>query len=417
MDPVPQVALKSFRRGRRCVLAALAVISGLGFARWLRLLSRDRPKAPLGEFSAGGASVGYAASPQDAARPTPRKARRFSLVNFEVPRPVREDLIRRLASWTNSKGGFGNFVHALRVYHFGIRHPDAGVRGYYRYLISCVTTDAVARSSRGSESLILDTPDGVTFRTASQVKAAIDSTRRNAQTHVDKVLSVLAELELDWSFPIISRTGTRYELRHLFSDSLARATIRRELEWTIIAYSQLLDNEATWKNHLGERLCFDDLVLALESQRPDTGACAGSHRLYALAKASTHAAQEPTLLKTHTRKRLSRALRSVTESLTASQAPDGSWSSSWTNAMNGIPSGPPRNEIVDYMDRFVVTSHMIEWFAVAQPTERPVASAIRRAAMFVGGHLSSNEDLFRSELGACAHGIHALLQLSSSAAL
>lgn len=400
------------RRWRLVCIAAAGTTLVVSYAARSVYVDRDlprptkalRPPAPAVPNADGGRVL----------ESSPRPFRRFPLPGFRLSQEQAETLLRKVATWTAGKRGFSNQVHALRLYHYGVEHRDPEVRRFYEWLLAYVTDDRVFRQLGGADSMILDSAYGVVYRTQVQRNPTAASVLNGGQSHVDKVLSVLAELEMPWEFPIVSRANGQYSLRELAQDSVARSHLERELEWSIVAYAQMMRAGASWQNHFQQRLDASDLVQKLLEQRPTEGPCSGCHRLYALAKVSTRAADDPAFISQRLTGEVGAFLETTSMTLCSTQLPDGSWDSRWPfPSTSGKADPQPVNAAVDYDDRLTVTAHMLEWFSIARPAQRPPEAVIRLAAAFVGDQLlEGTESCFSNQLGACTHAVRALLQLS-----
>lgn len=102
--------------------------------------------------------------------------------------------------------------------------------------------------------------------------------------HPNQFLAVFAQSGLPGDHPI-QVDGRDYRIFDLVEQAKMDYYDGEEASWTLISFATYLPLDATWENRAGRRFSIEDLVRAEVSSEPTTGACGGTHNLYALAYA------------------------------------------------------------------------------------------------------------------------------------
>lgn len=215
------------------------------------------------------------------------------------------------------------------------------------------------------ESLIHSTEDGLAVR----VGDGITST-----AHKDQLLAALAEAGVSLDLPIEFSGGKR-SVGDLLRHALATFSFNdRDLEWTTVAFALYMPPQACWHSAMGEAVCFDDVAERLMGFSPAWGTCFGQHRLYALA-VLLRADDQVRILSPYQRRRVVERLRQVSAALVANQLPDGSWPANWVEGRNST-----EDELDAVNVRLRVTTHVLEWWALAPEEMAPPPQVIQRAS-------------------------------------
>jgi hypothetical protein len=389
-------------RTRLLALAALAA----GTAAAVGVYTRTRPSA-----GAGAAGDDRRVVVRDAA---PLPLTLYPVRGYRLSAESETVLLSEISRWSRAKAGSeAVFIHALRLRNVARRPGRAPVDpDLYDTLLESVLDDTKYQLWSAGFPLLHETPYGAGYRTrqlTSESSIPGLSAVSGGMTHVDKVLSVLGELGLDLTTPVVAHGGGRFTLADVLEDSLQRWHPARESEWSLLAYCDYLRGQRAWTDSQDTPRSLDDVLRAVLNARK--GACYGTHRLYGLAKAVARERAVPGTFDRVLLGEVEQELRTVAARLAEQQHPSGYWAPGWDR-----PPGPggvePKGE--DYRTRLIVTGHMLEWFAIAPADLRPPDPAIVRAARYIETELVTDPEPYVSGyyLFPTTHAVRALVHLT-----
>jgi hypothetical protein len=229
---------------------------------------------------------------------------------------------------------------------------------------------AYRRIAPGDTPLLLRTPYGVRVRTYS---AGVAGTFAGELAHNDDLLTACGEVGLSADTAVYTAEGEA-QVRDLVRESVARFTIRQELEWTAEAFARYLAPRRSWVNRFGEAFSFDAVAAALLAKTPGQGACLGTHVPYALTCLYRVSANHP-ILSPRTRLLITRRLQEMSLLLVAARQGEGHWAGRWAPGVRPFLSGPA----AEAGAAVVATGHHLEWVALAPPECRPPRDVIGNA--------------------------------------
>ncbi len=353
----------------------------------------------------------------------PPALQRFPIPGYAVDATFRRTMLKEVADWSFAKdmAHAAIAVHALRLYDHALGTVDFADKEFFERTLSLLVDDRRYREHGRRISILVDTPYGAGYRTRfgrlDDSPVTPTANMFEGMTHIDKVLSALGEISIGLDFKVVTDTDTEYPLAAVLEDSLQRFHLKRELEFTLSAYCDYL-NQPSWTNFRGETYTVDDAVCALLERGPSSGPCLGTHRVYALAKFCVRSRRTPDFSRDETRRRAEAYLREVSRCLVAAQNEDGSWAGAWYRPLAPGEPAHPESDVVRYKNKIRVTGHMLEWMAIVPPDLRPPNENILRAARYLEARLRADARfLFQSELLPVTHAIRALLNLSSPVTL
>ncbi len=326
-----------------------------------------------------------------------------------------KDLLRLAARACEAKGDTSYHIHALRLLEIARRElPGEPAEAYFEDCLSMMLDHRRFERMVSELPILRSTVHGAGYRTHAKARPrGLTASMPGGMTHVDKPLSVFGELGLSLSTAIHTTEGEDLTLADVLEDSLQRYHAGREVEWSFLAYCDYLGSQDQWSNRRGERHSMRDLLARLLNQTPLEGPCLGGHRLYALAKglASRHQPEPPFTESEYASIR--QALQDASVRLTATQRRDGAWDHRWSDSLADDEILPPDGRWD--ADGLTATSHMLEWFAIADSDCRPAADVMHRAVRYLETRLRSDAEFcFNQDLGPTTHAVRALFHLSES---
>lgn len=347
----------------------------------------------------------------------PRPLRVYPLDNFSLDQPTR----RRLLDVTvDSAARTGIAYESVVVHWLRLDQSARATEGFEHHWVfdeafSLLTDDRQYRRYGTRLPLLVETPFGVAFRTHPQEdgNASVTMEMVGGVPHVDKVLSLPGELGYSLETPLTTHTGSAYTLADVLEDSLQRFSFDRELEWSLIAYTDYLTSQNSWRTSSGQVVTVSDIVERLIDRPEERGACRGTHRIYAIAKAHMRERLQPGFLTAHVAFQIEEYLHDLSIRLEHSQAPDGSWGSGWSEPRS--VDSPITAVTTPDADHLLVTGHMLEWMAIVSDESRPSQQVIRRAATFIHERLLSDPEMwFNDHFFPATHALRALIHLSQA---
>jgi hypothetical protein len=241
---------------------------------------------------------------------------------------------------------------------------------------------------RGLE--FIPTRDGLDVRSGPQYVG---------QGHQDQFIAEMAQ----WGMPADRKFlvhGKEYHFSDFIRHAQARAqtNANQELSWAVLIIGQYLGTDVRWTNHVGQALHFEDLLRYELDQPIESAACGGTHRLFGLSwvyhlhlqkgRPVTGVWQE-VAEKTERYQKIARKF----------QNPDGSFSTKYLSGPGNAP---------DPQLRIGSTGHVLEWLALALPSEELRASWMQEAANALALMIldSQGRPIEGGALYHAAHGLH-----------
>jgi hypothetical protein len=170
-----------------------------------------------------------------------------------------------------------------------------------------------------------------------------------------------------------------------------------EITWTLWALSHYLEPSAEWTNAAGEAWSIERLVQIQTRESVLSGACGGTHGLFALAYARNHYLATGKPLRGVWIEADQKVKRFVSEAK-AMQNTDGSFSSAYFR-------GPQYSN--DFATRLPANGHILEWLMVALPDQQLKDEWVRKGVASVAKDLIDNRKA-PTDCGPLYHALHGL---------
>ncbi|MGQ0636240.1 MAG: hypothetical protein ACT4QC_16625 [Planctomycetaceae bacterium] len=205
----------------------------------------------------------------------------------------------------------------------------------------------------------------------------------------------LADIPLEYEVQTPTKIIT---IRDIVKDAKMQVREGVEITWTLWALSHYEEPDAQWFNAYNEPWSIERLVKMQVDEPVTSGACGGTHGLFALAYArnmyiSTGRPLRGVWLEADQK------IKQYIEYAKMLQNPDGSFS---TNHFKG----PGYSE--DFPTRITTSGHQLEWLMVALPQSKLKEEWIRRGIRNVANDLVKHKN-DPSDCGPLYHGMHALV--------
>ncbi len=224
---------------------------------------------------------------------------------------------------------------------------------------------------KNANPLMIESGDGIHVRYAED---------RSGSVHHDHTLAALTEAGLSLDDPVFT-TAREMHVRNIITEALRDFRLdERETEWSAMSFGLWLapQKTTTWHNGEGRRLTFDMLAERLMRNRKRDGVCLGTHRVYSLMLLVRLNDQiEGQLISQETREQIMAYLASVRDLIIASQRPDGSWDSHWTDGAEAAEKSDPDEPM---SKRVIATGHHLEWLSIAPVELHPPREQVQKAA-------------------------------------
>jgi hypothetical protein len=228
------------------------------------------------------------------------------------------------------------------------------------------------------------------------------------ESHPGQSIACFAECSIPLSDPISLR-DKRYTIEDLVNDAAWCINKHEELEWRVVALALYRPYLTGWTNKFGEAVTWTSLTVALLDSLESTkrgevsGACSGTHALYALT-VLTQINESYSIWPKEVERRVAEVQAQAVSSLQRTQASDGSWKPTW---FSGPPSARRSGDI--YSD-LLVTGHHLEWLALLPSKDRPAEEVVALAGSFVFNSLKqiAPKDV-EEHICQCSHGVRAYL--------
>jgi hypothetical protein len=283
-------------------------------------------------------------------------------------------------------------VHYVRLWRPDAfpKQPDSAKAKLFSPMLDSATAAALL-----ARHYHLATRHGVGF-------APGDVAKRDGELHQDDTLALLALAGAPADTPV-TVNGEPRTVAGVVRAAMANAYLSQpEMAWTATALALYVPPPRDWENKFGQRLSLDACCRRLCESQPGEGACGGAHVLFALAVMLQADAQEPSL-SDETRRAVHARLEEAARLLTATQHPDGSWDGGWASVS---PTGSSGERDIT---RVIVTSHSLEWLAVAPANVTMDKDRVRAACGYLARELlDAPSDVLRREWCAYSHAGHAL---------
>ncbi|MBX9789459.1 MAG: hypothetical protein K2Y37_11135 [Pirellulales bacterium] len=280
-------------------------------------------------------------------------------------------------------------LHAFELWGPSAKFPETVVSAHGMRLLSgtevkqVLLDHRVYRQAVGSNCpLLIPTRYGVRV----EIGLGTASSFAGATGHSDDLLRACAAHGMATDASLVTPLGAA-TIADLLNDSIATFDPAQELEWTVEAFARYLAPQRSWENRFGESYDFDLCMRSLLSRPLGTGACLGTHALYAFAVLLRIDEKAPILSST-VRSRVRVRLRDAAGCLARNQRADGAWTKDWPVRVPAASSG------LDW-EALTATGHHLEWIALLSDDLRPPKASLRKAVCFLVAStngLSSHEE-------------------------
>jgi hypothetical protein len=376
-----------------CALAAAACLLIVWLPR------RTTPPGPLPEAKEGrdqrGPLAGRALSPTIGAV-------------FSPEREKLEQLSARVALRKDPK--MGDIVHALHVFGGEVRAP-AGPGGQVR------AVELMLDSGKGNEVFgvptLYPTRYGARFFLHDPVR--LGTNQGSSEGHPGQALSILAELGVPLTQPIVLPGGKQGTLQMVLDDLVANFVLEGEIYWDAAALALYVPPARSWRNKFGKEFTFDALAEELLGRPLSDSACCGTHRLITLTVLLRVDAEER-ILSPAVADRIRRHLKEVAEALAAHQRPDGTWQAGWPDYLPGAKPGNWGRPDVESM--VITTGHHLEWLLLLPEGMRPPRQVYAKAAEWLLNAVlrqAANEAWLREWYCPASHAVRVVRLLARPA--
>ncbi|MBD3672502.1 MAG: hypothetical protein HUJ26_03150 [Planctomycetaceae bacterium] len=209
----------------------------------------------------------------------------------------------------------------------------------------------------------------------------------STSSHVDHTLAGLGEIGIPLDYPIILNDG-EFSVSEMLRSALENFSLNQaEYEWSALAFAEYFEPTDGWYSQEGQRITFDNLAQRLMRQRLAQGVCRGNHRLHTLVMFLRIDEVKP-LLSPEVRQEVIDHLRDVTDRLMATQSSEGFWSDQWPGTeIEGMTELSEEARLPIQTDRFLVTGHTLEWWALAPSELQPPREVVVRAADWLSSQI------------------------------
>lgn len=205
----------------------------------------------------------------------------------------------------------------------------------------------------------------------------------------------MADIPLDYEF---QADRGKITIRDIINDAKMQVRHGPEVTWTLWAISHYEEPDVQWINNVGEPWSIERLLKIQIDEPVLTGACGGTHGLFALCYARNMYISTGKPLRGVWLEADQKIKRYMLEAKTL-QNHDGSFS---TNHFRG----PGYSE--DFATRITASGHQLEWLLVALPQSRLSEPWIRKGIESVATDLLKNKHS-SSDCGPLYHALHSLI--------
>jgi hypothetical protein len=239
-------------------------------------------------------------------------------------------------------------------------------------------------------------PDGSTG-----IIAVLEPGSKTGEGHPDQWLGYLSQCGVQLDDPLVVG-GSTYHVRDLLNQAKWDIYDGMEASWTLMAAVTFLPLDEKWKAKDGGEWSIERIVGMEAAQRPGSGGCYDSHRLYALALAVNRYRKEtgksPDKLTgawLAARLRIEQAIDKVKDW----ELPDGTLSTSFFSRAAYFP---------DIGSRLYAAGHTLEFVDVALPPEQLTDDWVVRAVNRLCDLLDQTRGM-NPECGMLYHASHGLM--------
>jgi hypothetical protein len=205
----------------------------------------------------------------------------------------------------------------------------------------------------------------------------------------------MADIPLDYEVKTPTKIIT---IRDIINDAKMQVRQGPEITWTLWALSHYEEPDAQWFNSAGEPWSIERLVKLQVDENVTTGACGGTHGMFALSYARNMYISTGKPLRGVWFEADQKIKRYVYETQVL-QNPDGSFSANHFK-------GP--GYATDFPTRIKTSGHQLEWLMIALPQSQLKEEWFRRAIVCIANDLIENRHV-ASDCGPLFHAVHALV--------
>jgi hypothetical protein len=203
-----------------------------------------------------------------------------------------------------------------------------------------------------------------------------------SSSHVDHVLSTVAEAGLSLDYPVATPRG-RATVADMLKHSLRHFSLNQyEPEFSALVYALHLRSNRPWVSAEGQQITFDRIAERLMRDPLTDGVCYGTHRLYDLT-VLLRADEKRHLLSPECRTRIVGYLQNATARLVASQRRAGYWDKTWDNSTTSAPADEAATTADSLSPQLVITGHVLEWWALSPQEIAPPCDTVIRAGQWL----------------------------------
>jgi hypothetical protein len=228
------------------------------------------------------------------------------------------------------------------------------------------------------------------------IEAPLEEGSKTGQGHEDQWLGYLSQCRVPLD-QLILVAGERRPLADLLSQAKWDVYDGMEATWTLMALAEYAPLDDSWKARDGSDWSFERVLHMEADYEFGSGACGGSHRLYALCLARNRYMREKGPL-TGPWLEADQRIRQATERAFAYQSADGGFSTD-------LFAGPARAP--DAALQISSTGHVLEFLAIALDEQRVREPWVERSVKRLCQLLEDTEDV-PLECGGLYHAAHGL---------
>jgi hypothetical protein len=238
-----------------------------------------------------------------------------------------------------------------------------------------------------------------------------------SQAHTGQALCILAMQGIPLKEKLTLPTGEPATVDSLFQDLLATFRMDGEIYWDAITISLYLPPSTEWKNRFGTTLTLQEIATEVLRRPINDSACAGIHRLLALA-IILRAHQHKSFLTKQTELAIESHFRQIAESLIRSQQVDGSWTPGWHKLLHSTSLTTNSSGDTSIPFRILATGHFLEWYLLLGSRMQVLPdSSLQRAANFLMTNLeqqTQDSNWLRDWYCPASHAIRSVKILAST---
>jgi hypothetical protein len=238
-----------------------------------------------------------------------------------------------------------------------------------------------------------------------------------SQAHTGQALCILAMQGVPLKEKLTLPTGESATVDSLFQDLLATFRMDGEIYWDAITISLYLPPSTEWKDRFGTIFTLQEIATEVLRRPINESACAGIHRLLALA-IILRAHQHKSFLTKQTELAIESHFRQIAESLIRSQQVDGSWTPGWHKFLHSstLTINSPGETSIPF--QVLATGHLLEWYLLLDPRMQVLPdSSLERAVQFLVTTLdkqTQDSNWLRNWYCPASHAIRSARILASS---